>query len=66
MKKVIMIIGVGLLCSCSTNQNTNEINELKNTIIELETEIRVLKDSIWMINYLSTPDIDDEGCGPQI
>tara|TARA_R110002033_G_C3732843_1_gene224186 strand:+ start:229 stop:417 length:189 start_codon:yes stop_codon:yes gene_type:complete len=38
MKKIILTIGVlGLLCSCSLNQNTNELSELKSKIVELES-----------------------------
>jgi hypothetical protein len=43
MKKIILTIGVlGLLCSCSTNQNINKIIELE----EQYKQLKISKDSL--------------------
>ena len=55
MKKTILTIGV--LCSlysCSTNQNTNELNELKNNINNLEHELNDCKEIIDSLDLVGT------------
>ena len=63
MKKITLIIGIGLLCSCSMNQNTDELN---NKILKLEMQIESLNNDIddlyADIEQLREGPID---CGPQ-
>ena len=59
MKKIILTIGVlGLLYSCSTNQNTNELIEQNK---QLQQEVNYLENELEMLISL-TSTVGDAGC----